>query len=276
MNKYKKSIILCFLTLMLAVVMPGIPAFADNWKQADDSSWCSESSSFFKKSACEVRELTIDEAWAKITVDASPNGSIGVEGWDKNIIRVLAKVQANADTEETAAEILSEVEIKTGGNKICAEGPKFFGSGKSWSVSYRLMVPIKSNLKLGGLNGGISINDVDGNINANTVNGGVVLKKVSGDVDVNTVNGGVTAELDGDRWQGSGFNAKTTNGGIKVEVPDNYSADLEASTVNGGIHIDFPVKIQGWIKKNINTTLGEGGSPIRLRTVNGGVSVEKI
>jgi DUF4097 and DUF4098 domain-containing protein YvlB len=108
------------------------------------------------------------------------------------------------------------------------------------------------------------------------VNGGVALERVSGDVDVDTLNGGITAKLNGDRWQGKGFEARTTNGGIKVQVPDNYSADLQANTVNGGIHVDFPVKVQGWIKKNLDTTLGEGGPPIKLRTVNGGVSVEKI
>ena len=138
------------------------------------------------------------------------------------------------------------------------------------------MVPKKSNLKLTALNGGISIYDINGKINAKTLNGGIGLKKIAGDVEVNTLNGGIKVELDGDRWQGRGLEAKTTNGGIKVEMPDNYSADLEASTVNGGIHVDFPITVRGWIKKSIETKLGDGGAPIILKTVNGGVSVEKI
>jgi hypothetical protein len=181
MSKSKKSVILCIFILALFALMPGIMAFADNWKKADDSSWCSDKFSFFNKSACEVRELTIDDAWNKITVDASPNGNIEVEGWNKDSIRVLARVQANAGSEEKAEEILSEVEIETDGNKIRAEGPKYFGSKKSWSVSYRLMVPEESNLKLAAVNGGISIKDVEGDINAKTVNGGVALERVSGE-----------------------------------------------------------------------------------------------
>ena len=275
MDKLKKSLTACIFVLMFFVAMPGTPVLADNWKKIEDSSWCRDNSSFFSRSVCEVRELFIDEAWEKITVDANPNGSIKVEGWDKDSIMIQARVQANAGSEEDAEEIISEIDIETDGNRICADGPKYFGSKKSWSVSYSLMVPLKSNLKLSALNGGISIADVSGDINARTVNGGIELKGLSGDVEADTLNGGITVELDGDRWQGSGLEARTTNGGIKAEVPEGYSADLKASTVNGGIRVDFPVKVQGWIKKNIETTLGDGGAPVVFKTVNGGVSVEK-
>ena len=275
MNKTRKSVITCIFILILFVIMPGSIVLADNWRKVDDDSWCHDRSSFWSESVCEVRELTINETWENITVDASPNGSIKVEGWDRDSIQILARVQVRARSEEKAREILSEIDIETGGNEISADGPKFWGSEKSWSVSFSIMVPVKSNLKLSAVNGGISIRDINGRVKAKTLNGGIVLEKVAGDVDVNTLNGGITAELDGDRWQGRGFDARTTNGGIKIEVPEDYSADLEASTVNGGIHIDFPITVQGWIKKNIDTKLGEGGAPISLRTINGGVSVDK-
>lgn len=275
MNRIRKSEIACIFILILFIFMPGTIVLADNWKKVDDDSWCHDRSSFWSESVCEVRELTINETWKKIAVDASPNGSIKVEGWDGDSIRIQAKVQVRAGSEEKAREILSEIDIETGGNEISADGPKFWGSDKSWSVSFSLMVPVKSNLKLTAVNGGISIRDIDGRINAKTLNGGINVEELSGDVDVNTLNGGITAELDGDRWQGRGFDARTTNGGIKIEVPEDYSADLEASTVNGGIHVDFPITVQGWIKKNIDTKLGEGGAPITLRTINGGVSIDR-
>ena len=275
MNKTRKSVITCIFILILFVIMPGTIVLADNWKKVDDDSWCHDRSSFWSESVCEVRELTINETWGKIAVDASPNGGIKIEGWDRDSIQIKARVQARARSEEKAREILSEIDIETGGNEISADGPEFWGSEKSWSVSFSIMVPVKSNLKLTAVNGGISIRDINGSIKAKTLNGGIVLEKVAGDVDVNTLNGGITAELDGDRWQGRGFDARTTNGGIKIEVPEDYSADLEASTVNGGIHVDFPIKVQGWIRKNIETTLGEGGAPIILKTINGGVSIDR-
>ncbi|NLD36091.1 MAG: hypothetical protein GX654_04400 [Desulfatiglans sp.] len=71
------------------------------------------------------------------------------------------------------------------------------------------------------------------------------------------------------------LNISALNGGIRFLVPEKYSADLKAGAVNGGIHIDFPVTFKGWITKNIETRLGEGGASISLKTVNGGVRIEK-
>ena len=38
-----------------------------------------------------------------------------------------------------------------------------------------------------------------------------------------------------------GWTSTTTNGGVHLEVPANYSARLETSTVNGGMHADYPL-----------------------------------
>ena len=164
MKRIGKSIRSCIFLLMLFVIIPATGVLADGWEKIDDSSWCSnERWSFFDDTACEVRELNIPRAWKKISVDANPNGGIKVEGWDKDSIRVQARVQANAGSKKKAEDLISEIDIETGGNKIHARGPNHFefGSKKSWSVSYRLMVPVKTNLKLTAMNGGISIHDVN-------------------------------------------------------------------------------------------------------------------
>ncbi len=275
MKEKRKCLLVCMLLLILPVIIPVAGAMAGDWQKIDDSSWCNKKWSFRSDTACEVRELNINKAWKKISVDASPNGDIKVEGWDKDSIRIQARVQAKARSQEKAEELISEIDIDADRGKIHADGPTAIFSKQSWSVSYRLMVPVKSNLHLTALNGGISIIDIDGQIKAKTLNGGIALKNLAGDVEVKTLNGGITAELDGDRWKGRGLEAKTTNGGIKVKIPENYSASLSAGTVNGGIHVDFPITVRGWIRKSIDTTLGKGGAPVRLKTVNGGVSIEK-
>ncbi|MFC1841060.1 DUF4097 domain-containing protein [Thermodesulfobacteriota bacterium] len=272
-NKYRISIIAFLFLLALSLLIPGSMVIAGSWKTIDDDSWCDEG--WFKngKEVCEVRELDIEEVWDLINVDASPNGGISVEGWENKSIRLTARVQAKAASREEAREILSDIDIKTEHQTIKARGPKFFNSKKSWTVSYRLMVPQNIDLELNALNGGISIDNVHGQIDAKTLNGGIKLEGISGDVDAHTTNGGITARLNGDRWKGKGLDLHTTNGGIKLSIPENYSAQLEAGTVNGGMKIDFPIKVQGWIKKNIKTTLGEGGAAIKARTINGGVNI---
>jgi DUF4097 and DUF4098 domain-containing protein YvlB len=69
--------------------------------------------------------------------------------------------------------------------------------------------------------------------------------------------------------------AKSTNGGVTVNAPDQYSAHLIASTVNGGVSVGFPIKIQGSIRNHIDTQIGQGGPTIQVETTNGGVSIDR-
>src|SRR5690606_18099859 len=105
------------------------------------------------------------------------------------------------------------------------------------------------------------------------VNGGVRLDGIGGDVQGGTTNGGLTISLSGDTWEGEGLDVQTTNGGVRVRLPEDYSARLEAGAVNGGVDIDFPVTVQGRIGRNVSTTLGAGGPLLRIRTVNGGIKI---
>lgn len=68
---------------------------------------------------------------------------------------------------------------------------------------------------------------------------------------------------------------ETVNGGVELAVPARYSADLEAGTVNGGIDIDFPVQVSGRLNRRLETTLGNGGPPVRVSTTNGGVTIRR-
>ena len=107
------------------------------------------------------------------------------------------------------------------------------------------------------------------------MNGGISIAGVAGNVHGRTTNGGVTATLRGDAWDGAGLDLRTTNGGVRIRVPDDYSARLETRTVNGGIDIDFPVTVTGRIGKEISTTLGKGGALVRAETTNGHVRVSR-
>jgi DUF4097 and DUF4098 domain-containing protein YvlB len=81
--------------------------------------------------------------------------------------------------------------------------------------------------------------------------------------------------LTGDSWEGRGLDVETRNGGVKVSIPEDYSAELETGTVNGRVNIDFPVTVRGQIGRNIETKLGTGGAPIRVKTKNGGVTISR-
>ena len=223
---------------------------------------------------CEVRESTMGAG--PLHVDAGQNGGIHVEAWDRNEVRVRAIVQGNARSEARAREIAGQVQIQSGGGRVYATGPDL-ERREWWSVSYRINVPSKNDLDLNATNGGITINGVHGNLRFDTTNGGVRLNEVGGFVRGETRNGGLNITLAGSRWDGDGLDVETSNGGVNLAIPDGYNAELETRTVNGGLSIDFPVTVQGELssRRGITTTLGSGGPPVRVRTTNGGVRINR-
>jgi hypothetical protein len=234
--------------------------------------------SFFggKEKVCELRRTTLPLVNGEITVSGK-NGGIEVIGEDRQNIALEARVVAQESSSQQAESLLKEIKIRTDGS-IRAEGPSsssgFFGLfGNSWYVNFRLHVPRHLAAQLHSENGGIDISNIDGEISANTTNGGLTLRDLGGRVHATTVNGGVNVALNGTQWHGEGLFAKSTNGGVTVKAPDDYSAHLIAATVNGGVSVAFPIKIQGSIRNHIDTQIGQGGPTIQVETTNGGVSI---
>lgn len=224
---------------------------------------------------CEVREFSLP-AMRGLVVDGRENGGISIHGWDRAEIKVVAMVQSRAENEAEASAIAKSISISTANGGIAANGPARSGRRDSWSVSYEIYAPRVIDLALTANNGGISVDNVEGRMELETSNGGLSLSDVGGDVRGRTVNGGINAELTGDRWRGSGLDLKTSNGGVTVTLPANYSARLETGTVNGGMNIGFPISVQGNLEgRRISTQLGSGGPTISATTTNGGVNIRR-
>ncbi len=222
---------------------------------------------------CEVRTASVD-APQRLEVDGGMNGGVSVVGWSRGGVEVEAKVWANASSEARARELVDQVRISMDGGRLSADGPRT-ERRENWGVSYEVRVPRTMDLALRTHNGGISVEDVAGAIRFDAVNGGVHLVGVAGDVRGETTNGGLHIELAGDRWAGAGLDARTTNGGVRLIVPEGYSADLITGTTNGGFDIDFPVTVSGRIGRRLETTLGSGGAPVSAITTNGGVRIQR-
>jgi hypothetical protein len=223
---------------------------------------------------CEVRDSRLPAG--PLTVDAGPNGGIRVEGWDGNDILVRAVVQARAREEDDARRLAGEVKVQAGGGRVSATGPRT-ERRTWWSVSYRVSVPRNTDLDLHARNGGVTIANIAGTIRFDTTNGGVRLADLAGQVYGRTRNGGVKVALGGSQWEGDGLDVETSNGGVTLSIPTPYNAELETRTVNGGFRFDYPLTLTGELSplRGIQTTLGAGGPPVRIRTTNGGLTIER-
>jgi len=237
---------------------------------------CRDNSYFNDRLAgfCEMREQTLAPSGGAIGIDGKQNGGVAVKGWDQNQVLVRARVRTGAATESEAEALARQIRIEMSGAKIFASGPET-RRDYNWEVSYEVFVPRRADLSVETHNGGISIVDVNGRIDFTALNGGVVLKRVGGTVHGSTTNGGLMIELGGDRWDGESLDVSTTNGGIVMSVPENYSANLQTGTVNGSVNVDFPVTVQGRVTKQIALNLGSGGATVRAMTTNGGVHLKR-
>ena len=225
--------------------------------------------------ACEVRRVPLRLSGRALEIDGRQNGSIRVRGWDGDSVRVTARLQANANSDDDARALLKDVRIVADGRSVRAEGP---GSGRyreGWSASYLVWVPRKFDLSLEATNGALGVEGVAGRLELRTTNGSVALTDVGGDVHARTQNGSLNVQLTGNGWDGSGLDAETQNGSVRLAVPEKYAAQLETGTVNGSIHTDFPVTIQGRISRRLTLPLNGGGKTIRALTTNGTVRISR-
>ena len=224
---------------------------------------------------CEVREQSLASI-ANLDVDSGKNGGIHVKGWSRNSILIRTRVEAWAASDAEASDLGHQVTVDIANARIRPDGPAP-GDHSWWSASFEIFVPQTINLSLQTFNGGISISDVRGDLHVRAKNGGIHLNRLAGSISGATVNGAVHLELAGNTWDGSQIELQTTNGGVTVAMPADYSAHIQTGTVNGSIRSDFPITVHGSIRStSLDFNLGSGGPLIHVTTTNGSVKLKQI
>ncbi|MGE0160498.1 MAG: DUF4097 family beta strand repeat-containing protein [Gemmatimonadales bacterium] len=270
----KVSRMAAFAAVGVAALAP-VPGLA----QRTDDDWledCRDDSDRGRQVAfCEVRVADASLGSGPIRVDPGPNGGVSVVGWDENRVEVHARVVARARTEEDAADLAEEVRVSLDG-VIEADGPRS-DRRSNWSVSFVVYAPADSDAEIEALNGPLSVTGVSGRMRLDAENGPILLRDVGGDVVARTRNGPLTVELSGTQWEGAGLDAETVNGPVTLTLPDDFNANLETGTANGPFTSDLPITmtIRGRLGRPFTGTLGQGGPPIRVVTVNGPVRIRE-
>jgi hypothetical protein len=272
----RKTLYLCVAAAV--AVAPVVTALGQSNFQTSTCNNQDDSRSFsystdHRYSHCEVR--TIKLAAGQALEVTAVNGGISVIGEGRGDIQLEARIQTWGDSQADADKRAQDTTIQTANNHVRADTPRNWHGQNSEAVSFRVLVPHRYSVKLDGVNGGISVADLEGTMNLHTENGGISLKNCAGDVHARTTNGGISITADGESWRGGGVDAETTNGSASITLPPDYSAHLEAGVVNGSIRFDFPLTMNHFNSKEISTDIGKGGSTLRLHTVNGSVSIHR-
>ncbi len=218
------------------------------------------------------------------------NGSIDITSWDKNEIEIIAYKKVYSNDPDRAKYLMDmlKVEIVEDGDRVNIQTilPKtsrnrndgffswlFHGGNSGTSISYELRVPEKMDLDVRSTNGGLSIEGCSGQMTFATTNGKIKAEELSGSVKARSTNGSVYIQLvKVSKTDEMSF--KTTNGSIKVYLPYNTNADVEARTTNGRIRCELPLTERyERSKKRLEAEINDGGPLYYFKTTNGSVSI---
>lgn len=139
-------------------------------------------------------------------------------------------------------------------------------------VHFRVEVPEGVHFAGRTVNGGVEALDLGGDVLAITVNGDIDVS-TAGFAEAETVNGSIEAVVGSEDLR-EGVSFSTVNGSIELDLHDAVDADLDASWLNGSFESDLPFRVQGRItRRSASGTLGDGGPPLQLSTVNGSIRI---
>ena len=125
----------------------------------------------------------------------------------------------------------------------------------------------KSDLKTSG--GDIVVFNTKGNINAKTSGGNLTFEDVEGKIDGETSGGEINVRAK----KNEGVNLKTSGGNIRLKLPNDTKANLDASTSFG--EVSCSLQFSGEIKKSkIDGKINNGGNKIILKTSGGDIKIE--
>lgn len=180
-------------------------------------------------------------------------------------------------------------------------------------LEVEVWVPSESDLAVASGDGSVSVEEVTGRIGLEVRDGSVTGRRLGGDLDVRTADGRVLLDdLDGslrlethdghsrirgrfDRLDvessdggieadalpgskiGEGWALRSSDGGIRLRIPHDFAATLDARTGDGGLVVDLPVRTRG--RFGNHEVLGEingGGPTLRLRTSDGSIRLETL
>jgi DUF4097 and DUF4098 domain-containing protein YvlB len=67
----------------------------------------------------------------------------------------------------------------------------------------------------------------------------------------------------------------TTNGSVRLTLPREASADVQAHTVNGSVGCDFELAGASQSRRKLDGRIGSGGARFELGTVNGSAHIDR-
>ena len=205
-------------------------------------------------------------------------GNINVKTWEKSKVVIEVKKEGSQEALDATTVIK-----KFAHNKLKIETISKDPKAKS-TVHYDILIPSSARLQSVTTDrGSITIANISHGAMAKTEKGTITFENVKGPIKASTNRGSINidaAELIPEH-KILAFSAK---GNIKLSMPQGSDADVFFKTTRGSINSDIEITTQprtmkfnsktlAQLKRQASGTIGRGGSPIKLHTGSGNISV---
>jgi hypothetical protein len=243
------------------------------------------------------REVSRFSYGGTVTLVGAPQGSITIEGWQRNEVEVTADIQLQAESEEDLARLASvngfifddtpnHLSVLTTGMhdrsfmRRIKDFPKRLLT-LPWKIDYRMRVPASTDLEVSGGRGRISISGVEGTIGITSPQSDANLTFTGGLVSATIAFGSVTLHVPVRSWRGAGADVKLAAGDLTVELPAGFNGDIDAEILRRGkIENNYaglePRERRGWTEKVIRGRAGVSGATFRFTVGDGTIHIKKV
>jgi len=223
----------------------------------------------------EIRKSFELAAGARVSVEGI-NGAVKIETSDTHTAEIYIERTAKS------AEALQrrKIIIESTANSLKIRGEKgdagfisrMFGSSPAEKVHLKL--PRAIALVTQGVNGAVTVGEIDGPVEVHGVNGRVDIAQATGTAEFHGINGNISVALT--RLEKEGISLNGVNGNIDLRLGEGVNVDLEAHGMNGHVTSDLPDFVLEEARHgNYHARVGNGGNSISANGINGNIRLSR-
>lgn len=231
-----------------------------------------------------------------LNILGAPSGSITIEAWPRAEVDITADIELRAETEADLARLavvnnfaldedINHIRVLTTGThdksfmrRTAKDFPKRL-LGLPWKIDYRIRVPAAVDLEINMGRGAFNLAGVEGSITLTALESDATLALTGGRFAATIGRGSARVKFVGRNWRGSGVEIRLATGNMIVELPANFTADIDASVLRtGAIENTYnalvPRERTTATAHSLNGRAGAGGPTLAFTVGDGRLSIK--
>ena len=233
-----------------------------------------------------------------VTITGAPNGSVIIEGWQRNEVEISAEIELQAPTEADLSRLAplnnfvidedaNHLRIITTGThdrafmkRAAKDFPKSL-IGLPWKIDYHIKVPAVTDLEVNAGIGPTRLAGVEGAIRLNAVQTDAILSLTGGLVSVIVQSGTIDVTVPALSWHGLGADIKVASGNLTIGLMPGFSGEINASVLrtgevkNGYPNLE-PRERTSITPQSLQARAGNGGGTLTLTAGEGTIQINQV